>query len=173
MLSPAGGAPDVDDQWFRSRLVRKVVVVLSAATLGFLERIPPSRSCCFDAPERPARARRQGWRRRRQACLLRQKAWPDNGRARRCRLVAGSTQPHRNAPAFWSVRSGAAGVCAYPSLRSTADEGGPQDITVLAGPVSVGAEPAHAPYVEFPSPMLSGSGGHGVLRAPEGESAPA
>jgi hypothetical protein len=49
----------------------------------------------------------------------------------------------------------------------------PQDITVLAGPVLVGAEPAHAPHVEFQSPFLSGSGGHGVLRAPEGESAPA
>jgi hypothetical protein len=44
---------------------------------------------------------------------------------------------------------------------------------VLAVPYHLGAEPAHAPHVEFQSPLLSGSGGHGVLPAPEGESAPA
>jgi hypothetical protein len=54
----------------------------------------------------------------------------------------------------------------------------PQDITVLAGPVSVGAEPAHAPHVEFQSPIAqwirwawrsSSAGGRigsGVMKAP-------
>jgi hypothetical protein len=54
----------------------------------------------------------------------------------------------------------------------------PQDITVLAGPASVGAEPAHAPHVEFQSPIArwirwawrsSSAGGRigsGVMKAP-------
>jgi hypothetical protein len=45
-------------------------------------------------------------------------------------------------------------VCAMMSLASQHRRRGrhpPQDITVLAGPVLVGAEPAHAPHVEFQS----------------------
>jgi hypothetical protein len=59
----------------------------------------------------------------------------------------------------------------YPSLRSTADEGGSPRKTSLSSPVPYqwGAEPAHAPHVEFQSLIAQWI----RWRAPEGELAPA
>jgi hypothetical protein len=66
-------------------------------------------------------------------------------------------------------------VCNVTLASQQPDEGGAPPKTSLSSPVPYQSgrnRPTHH-TLSFSAPLLRGSGGHGVLRAPDGEAAPA